>query len=142
MDPLKASDLVSHWLIQTCCKTAKPSRPLRACVARTSKAHTPAVMLAVWSTHGVCGIRMLQAHTMSFMVQERGGGGGAPKEYDFSHKTPEQPSACAHCPSSFRCTAVLPHLRATQKGNLARPHSRSPQAVRKPEGPAMHCHLH
>ena len=39
-------------------------------------------------------------------------------------------------------TAVLPHLRATQKGNLARPHSRSPQAVRKPEGPAMHCHLH
>ena len=38
-------------------------------------------------------------------------------------------------------TAVLPHLRATQKGNLARPHSRSPQAVRKPEGPAMHCHL-
>ena len=39
-------------------------------------------------------------------------------------------------------TAVLPHLRATQKGNLARPHSRSPQAVRKPEGLAMHCHLH
>ena len=39
-------------------------------------------------------------------------------------------------------TAVLPHLRATQKGNLARPHSRSPQAVRKPEGHAMHCHLH
>ena len=39
-------------------------------------------------------------------------------------------------------TAVLPHLRATQKGNLARPHSRSPQAVRKPEGPVMHCHLH
>ena len=39
-------------------------------------------------------------------------------------------------------TAVLPHLRATQKGNLARPHPRSPQAVRKPEGPAMHCHLH
>ena len=39
-------------------------------------------------------------------------------------------------------TAVLPHLRATQKGNLARPHSRSPQALRKPEGPAMHCHLH
>ena len=39
-------------------------------------------------------------------------------------------------------TAVLPHLLATQKGNLARPHSRSPQAVRKPEGPAMHCHLH
>ena len=39
-------------------------------------------------------------------------------------------------------TAVLPHLQATQKGNLARPHSRSPQAVRKPEGPAMHCHLH
>ena len=39
-------------------------------------------------------------------------------------------------------TAVLPHLRATQKGNLARPHSRSPQAVRKSEGPAMHCHLH
>ena len=39
-------------------------------------------------------------------------------------------------------TAVLPHLRATQKGNLARPHSRSPQAVQKPEGPAMHCHLH
>ena len=38
--------------------------------------------------------------------------------------------------------AVLPHLRATQKGNLARPHSLSPQAVRKPEGPAMHCHLH
>ena len=31
---------------------------------------------------------------------------------------------------------------ATQKGNLARPHSRSPRAVRKPEGPAMHCHLH
>ena len=39
-------------------------------------------------------------------------------------------------------TAVLPHLRATQKGNLARPHSQSPQAVWKPEGPAMHCHLH
>ena len=39
-------------------------------------------------------------------------------------------------------TAVLPHLRATQKGNLVRPHSRSPQAVRKPEGLAMHCHLH
>ena len=39
-------------------------------------------------------------------------------------------------------TAVLPHLRATQKGNLARPNSRSLQAVRKPEGPAMHCHLH
>ena len=39
-------------------------------------------------------------------------------------------------------TAVLPHLRATQKGNLARPHYRSPQALRKPEGPAMHCHLH
>ena len=39
-------------------------------------------------------------------------------------------------------TAVLPHLRATQKGNLTRPHSRSPQAVRKPEGLAMHCHLH
>ena len=39
-------------------------------------------------------------------------------------------------------TAVLPHLRAAQKGNLARPHSRSPQALRKPEGPAMHCHLH
>ena len=39
-------------------------------------------------------------------------------------------------------TAVLPHLRATQKGNLARPHSRSPQALRKPEGLAMHCHLH
>ena len=38
--------------------------------------------------------------------------------------------------------AVLPHLRATQKGNLARPHSCSPQAVQKPEGPAMHCHLH
>ena len=38
--------------------------------------------------------------------------------------------------------AVLPHLRATQKGNLARPHSRSPQAVRKPEGLAVHCHLH
>ena len=38
--------------------------------------------------------------------------------------------------------AVLPHLRATLKGNLARPHSLSPQAVRKPEGPAMHCHLH
>ena len=39
-------------------------------------------------------------------------------------------------------TAVLPHLRATQKENLARPHSRSPQAVRKPEGLTMHCHLH
>ena len=39
-------------------------------------------------------------------------------------------------------TAVLPHLRATQKGNLARPHPRRPQAVRKPEGLAMHCHLH
>ena len=39
-------------------------------------------------------------------------------------------------------TAVLPHLRATQKGSLARPHSRSPQAVWKPEGLAMHCHLH
>ena len=39
-------------------------------------------------------------------------------------------------------TAVLPPLRATQKGNLARPHSRSPQAVRQPGGPAMHCHLH
>ena len=39
-------------------------------------------------------------------------------------------------------TAVLPHLRATQIGNLARPHSRSLQAVRKSEGPAMHCHLH
>ena len=38
-------------------------------------------------------------------------------------------------------TAVLPHLRATQKGNLARPHCRSPQAVRKPEGLAIHCHL-
>ena len=39
-------------------------------------------------------------------------------------------------------TAVLPHLQATQKGNLARPRSHSPQALRKPEGPAMHCHLH
>ena len=39
-------------------------------------------------------------------------------------------------------TAVLPHLRATQTGNLARPHSRSPQALRKPEGLAMHCRLH
>ena len=39
-------------------------------------------------------------------------------------------------------TAVLPHLRATQEGNLARPHSHGPQAVRKPEGLAMHCHLH
>ena len=39
-------------------------------------------------------------------------------------------------------TAVQPHLRATQKGNLARPHSRSPQAIRKPEGLAMHCLLH
>ena len=39
-------------------------------------------------------------------------------------------------------TAVLPHLRATQKGNLARTYSRSPQALRKPQGPAMHCHLH
>ena len=38
--------------------------------------------------------------------------------------------------------AVLPYLRATQKGNLARPHSRSPQALQKPEGPAMHYHLH
>ena len=43
---------------------------------------------------------------------------------------------------AVRSTAVLPYLRATQKGNLARPHSRSPQAVHKPEGPAMHCHLH
>ena len=39
-------------------------------------------------------------------------------------------------------TAVLPRLRATQKGNLARPRSRSPQAIRKPERLAMHCHLH
>ena len=39
-------------------------------------------------------------------------------------------------------TAFLPHLRATQKGNLARPHSHSLQALWKPEGPAMHCHLH
>ena len=39
-------------------------------------------------------------------------------------------------------TAVLPHLRTTQKGNLARPHSRSPQVLRKPEGPAMYCHFH
>ena len=38
--------------------------------------------------------------------------------------------------------AVLLHLRATQKGNLASPHSCSPQALRKPEGPAMQCHLH
>ena len=30
---------------------------------------------------------------------------------------------------------------ATQKGNLARPHSCSPQALLQPEGPAMHCHL-
>ena len=36
-------------------------------------------------------------------------------------------------------TAVLPHLRATQKRNLARPHSRSSQAV---QGPVMYCHLH
>ena len=28
------------------------------------------------------------------------------------------------------------------RGYLARPHSRSPQAVRKPEGSVMHCHLH
>ena len=39
-------------------------------------------------------------------------------------------------------TAVLPHLRATQKGNLARPHSRSPQALLKTKEHAMHCHLH
>ena len=39
-------------------------------------------------------------------------------------------------------TAVLPHLRATQKGNLARQHSRSPQALRYFGGPATHCHLH
>ena len=38
-------------------------------------------------------------------------------------------------------TAVLPHQRDTQKRNLARPHSRCPQAVRKPEGLVMHCHL-
>ena len=28
------------------------------------------------------------------------------------------------------------------KGNVARPHSHSLQAVQKPEGLAMHCHLH
>ena len=39
-------------------------------------------------------------------------------------------------------TAVLPHLRATHEWNLARPHSRSPQALRKPGGSAMYCHLH
>ena len=31
---------------------------------------------------------------------------------------------------NWTSAAVLPHLRATQKGNLARPHSRSPQALR------------
>ena len=39
-------------------------------------------------------------------------------------------------------TAVLPHVRATHKENLARPRSCSPQALWKPEGPTMHCHLH
>ena len=38
--------------------------------------------------------------------------------------------------------AVLPPLRATLKGNLARPHSRNPKALGKPGGPMMYCHLH
>ena len=42
--------------------------------------------------------------------------------------------------SDNRTSAVV--LLATQTGNLARPHSRSPQALRWPGGPAMQCHLH
>ena len=44
----------------------------------------------------------------------------------------------AEQPREITCFCYTP----TQKGNLARPHPCSPQAVRKPEGPAMHCHLH
>ena len=38
-------------------------------------------------------------------------------------------------------TAVLPPLRATQKGNLASRHCCSPQAL-MPGVPTMYCHLH
>ena len=61
-------------------------------------------------------------------------------------KTPHRPYRAAplrYWQSDNRTsTAVLPHLRATQKGNLARPHSRSQQTVQKPGGHAIYCHLH
>ena len=56
--------------------------------------------------------------------------------------TEQCPCGTSSQTTEHRSAAVLPHLRATQKGNLVRPHSRGPQALRKPERPAMHCHLH
>ena len=64
-----------------------------------------------------------------------------------SSSSHEAPSSHSHWPCLAHTKRVMKtnqpfHFKSTQKGNLARPHSHSPQALQQPGGPVMHCHLH
>ena len=87
------------------------------------------------STHGTTRLTLLPVNQTGTSDSVQDQDRPQPPQLSSVFQTPHRPYRAGplrYCQSDNRTsTAVLPHLRATQKGNLARPHPRSPQAPRQ-----------